>query len=196
MTESLLERKRSVGARSLRGIVAAALAVLLIVPVAAQAERIKDLEPRSGVRSSQLAGYGPVVGLDGTGDQTTQSPFTVQSIRAMLSAQGVTIPSNVNLQLKNVAAVMVTAELPPFAKPGQTIDVTVSSLGNAKSLRGGTLLMTPLKGANGTARSMPWRRAACWSAASARKAVTAPGLLSTCPLPAPSPTALPSSARC
>ena len=143
MTESLLERKRSVGARSLRGIVAAALAVLLIVPVAAQAERIKDLVSISGVRSNQLVGYGLVVGLDGTGDQTTQSPFT-----------GVTIPSNVNLQLKNVAAVMVTAELPPFAKPGQTIDVTVSSLGNAKSLRGGTLLMTPLKGADGEIYAM------------------------------------------
>src|SRR5690606_174005 len=154
MTESLLERKRSVGARSLRGIVAAALAVLLIVPVAAQAERIKDLVSVSGVRSNQLVGYGLVVGLDGTGDQTTQTPFTVQSIRAMLAAQGVTIPSNVNLQLRNVAAVMVTAELPPFAKQGQTIDVTVSSLANAKSLRGGTLLMTPLKGADGEIYAM------------------------------------------
>lgn len=101
------------------------------------AERIKDIASINGVRSNQLVGYGLVVGLDGSGDQTTQTPFTVQSVKSMLAKLGVSLPANVNLQLKNVAAVMVHAELPPFAKPGQTIDVTVSSLGNAKSLRGG-----------------------------------------------------------
>lgn len=115
----------------------------------AAAERIKDLASVAGVRSNQLVGYGLVVGLDGTGDQTSQTPFTVQSLRNMLAQYGITLPPNVNPQLKNVAAVMVHASLPPFAKPGQTIDVTVSSLGNAKSLRGGSLLMTPLKGADG-----------------------------------------------
>lgn len=122
-------------------------ALALALPV--QAERIKDLAGIAGVRDNQLIGYGLVVGLDGTGDQTTQTPFTVQSLRSMLSQLGVTLPEGVNLQLKNVAAVMVHATLPPFAKPGQTIDVTVSSLGNAKSLRGGSLLMTPLKGVDG-----------------------------------------------
>lgn len=112
-------------------------------------ERIKDLADVSGVRDNQLVGYGLVVGLDGTGDQTTQTPFTVQSLKNMLGQLGVTIPAGVNPQLKNVAAVMVTADLLPFAKPGQRMDVTVSSMGNAKGLRGGTLLMTPLKGADG-----------------------------------------------
>ena len=102
-----------------------------------------------GVRSNQLTGYGLVVGLDGTGDQTTQTPFTTQSLIAMLQQLGVTVPPGTSMQLKNVAAVMVTAQLPPFAQPGQTIDVNVSSLGNAKSLRGGTLIATPLKGADG-----------------------------------------------
>nr|WP_127476401.1 flagellar basal body P-ring protein FlgI [Sulfurivermis fontis] len=127
----------------------AILALTLLLPVAAQAERIKDLAAVAGVRSNQLIGYGLVVGLDGTGDQTSQTPFTVQSLKSMLAQLGITVPANVNPQLKNVAAVMVSAELPPFAKPGQTIDITVSSIGNAKSLRGGTLLMTPLKGADG-----------------------------------------------
>ena len=113
------------------------------------AERIKDIASINGVRSNQLVGYGLVVGLDGSGDQTTQTPFTVQSVKSMLAKLGVSLPANVNLQLENVAAVMVHAELPPFAKPGQTIDVTVSSLGNAESLRGGSLLMMPLKGADG-----------------------------------------------
>ncbi|MEM7432319.1 MAG: flagellar basal body P-ring protein FlgI [Pseudomonadota bacterium] len=113
------------------------------------AERVKDLASVAGVRKNQLAGYGLVVGLDGTGDQTTQTPFTVQSIVNMLTQFGVTIPPGVSLQLKNVAAVTVTAELPPFVKPGQTIDVTVGSIGNAKSLRGGVLLMAPLRGADG-----------------------------------------------
>lgn len=114
-----------------------------------QAERIKDLASVQGVRPNQLAGYGLIVGLDGTGDQTTQTPFTVQSITTMLGQMGVNLPPGTNLQLKNVAAVMVTASLPAFANPGQLLDVTVSSMGNAKSLRGGTLLFTPLKGADG-----------------------------------------------
>ena len=101
-----------------------------------------------GVRNNQLVGYGLVVGLDGTGDQTTQTPFTTQSLLSMLNQLGVTLPPGINLQLKNIAAVMVTATLPPFARQGQQIDVTVSSLGNAKSLRGGTLLLTPLRGAD------------------------------------------------
>jgi flagellar P-ring protein precursor FlgI len=113
------------------------------------AERVKDLANVAGVRNNQLAGYGLVVGLNGTGDQTTQTPFTVQSIVNMLTQFGITIPPGVSLQLKNVAAVTVQAELPPFAKPGQTIDVTVASIGNAKSLRGGSLIMAPLRGADG-----------------------------------------------
>jgi flagellar P-ring protein precursor FlgI len=116
---------------------------------AAHAERIKDLASVAGVRANQLVGYGLVVGLDGTGDQTTQAPFTIQSIENMLQRFGVTIPPNTNPQLKNVAAVTVTAELPPFVKPGQTIDVTVGTIGNAASLRGGNLIMTPLRGADG-----------------------------------------------
>lgn len=115
----------------------------------ASAERVKDIASVAGVRSNQLVGYGLVVGLDGTGDQTSQAPFTIQSIRNMLANFGVTIPANVNPQLKNVAAVTVTAELPAFSKPGQTIDVTVNSMGNAQSLRGGSLLMAPLRGIDG-----------------------------------------------
>jgi flagellar P-ring protein precursor FlgI len=120
----------------------------------ANAERIKDLSTVQGVRMNQLIGYGLVVGLDGSGDQTTQTPFTVQSLTNMLSQLGVQLPPGTNLQLRNVAAVMLTTNLPPFAMPGQQIDVTVSSLGNAKSLRGGTLLMTPLKGADGQIYAM------------------------------------------
>jgi flagellar P-ring protein FlgI len=121
----------------------------LALAMGAGAERIKDLASIQGVRGNPLIGYGIVVGLDGSGDQTTQTPFTVQSIVSMLTQLGVNLPPGTNLQLKNVAAVVVTASLPAFAKPGQAIDVTVSSIGNAKSLRGGTLLMTPLKGADG-----------------------------------------------
>ena len=130
------------------------LALLVVTPVTASAERIKDLASIQGVRENQLLGYGLVAGLDSSGDMTTQTPFTVQSIISMLTQMGVSLPSNTTLQLKNVAAVMVTATLPPFARPGQTIDVTVSSMGNAKSLRGGTLLMTPLKGADGQVYAM------------------------------------------
>ncbi|WP_454872791.1 flagellar basal body P-ring protein FlgI [Paraburkholderia xenovorans] len=143
---------------------AAALLVLACaaLPVAtpAHAERLKDLVQIQGVRDNPLIGYGLVVGLDGTGDQTTQTPFTTQTLANMLANLGISINNQAagstnqqsslsNIQLKNVAAVMVTAVLPPFARPGEAIDVTVSSLGNAKSLRGGTLLLTPLKGADG-----------------------------------------------
>ncbi|MFL9959916.1 flagellar basal body P-ring protein FlgI [Paraburkholderia sediminicola] len=133
-----------------------------VLPAAtpAHAERLKDLAQIQGVRDNPLIGYGLVVGLDGTGDQTTQTPFTTQTLANMLANLGISINNQAagssnsqsslsNIQLKNVAAVMVTAVLPPFARPGEAIDVTVSSLGNAKSLRGGTLLLTPLKGADG-----------------------------------------------
>ena len=120
--------------------------VLTLVATFAQAERIRDLTSVQGVRGNSLIGYGLVVGLDGTGDQTTQTPFTTQSLNNMLSQMGITVPTGTNMQLKNVAAVMVTANYPAFARQGQGIDVVVSSMGNAKSLRGGTLLMTPLKG--------------------------------------------------
>ncbi len=126
-----------------------------LLPLAtAHAERVKDLAAIAGVRENQLVGYGLVVGLDGTGDQTSQTPFTVQTVRNMLLQMGVTTPEGANPQLKNVAAVMVHAMLPPFAKPGNTIDITVSSMGNAKSLRGGSLIMTPLKGADGSIYAM------------------------------------------
>lgn len=120
--------------------------VMTCVGFSAHAERIRDLTSVEGVRENALIGYGLVVGLDGTGDQTMQTPFTTQSLNNMLSQLGITVPAGTNMQLKNVAAVMVTAKLPPFGRTGQSIDVVVSSLGNAKSLRGGTLLMTPLKG--------------------------------------------------
>ena len=123
--------------------------ILALLSVSAAAERIKDLASVQGVRNNQLVGYGLVFGLDGTGDQTTQTPFTTQSIINMLAQLGTTLATTQSLQLKNVAAVMVTASLPPFSRIGQQIDVTVSSMGNAKSLRGGTLVMTPLKGADG-----------------------------------------------
>lgn len=131
-------------------LVLAGLGVLFTAaPFAVQAERVKDLASIQGVRANQLIGYGLVVGLDGSGDQVRQTPFTQQSLTNMLSQLGITVPQGTNMQVKNVAAVMVTARLPAFARPGQTVDVVVSSMGNAKSLRGGTLLMTPLKGANG-----------------------------------------------
>lgn len=125
------------------------LVLLLACALPAHAERIKDLAQVGGVRGNALVGYGLVVGLDGSGDRTSQAPFTVQSLKNLLGELGVNVPANVNPQLKNVAAVAIHAELPPFAKPGQTIDITVSSVGNAVSLRGGSLLMAPLKGADG-----------------------------------------------
>lgn len=140
---------------AMRGVVralvlASASTALLSLSVApAHAERVRDLATVQGVRDNPLIGYGLVVGLDGTGDQTMQTPFTTQSLSSMLTQLGVTVPAGTSMQLRNVAAVMVTAALPSFARPGQTIDITVSSLGTAKSLRGGTLIMTPLKGADG-----------------------------------------------
>ena len=125
------------------------LASLVLAAACAQAtERIRDLASVSGVRVNQLIGYGVVVGLDGSGDATNQVQFTGQSVQALLAQFGVTLPPGVTPQMKNVAAVMVTAALPAFAQPGQQIDITVSSLGNARSLRGGTLLLTPLRGAD------------------------------------------------
>jgi flagellar P-ring protein precursor FlgI len=125
------------------------LAMALFAALPAHADKVRDLVQVGGVRSNQLIGYGLVVGLDGSGDQTTQAPFTTQSLENMLQQFGITVPPNARPQLKNAAAVVVTADLPPFAKPGQTIDVTVASIGNAKSIRGGQLLMAPLKGADG-----------------------------------------------
>ncbi len=144
--------------RRLRLLVLAAWALAstaLWWPLPAQAiKRIKEVASVQGVRSNALVGYGLVVGLDGTGDQTTQAPFTGQSVNAMLQQMGVTIPPGTSMQLKNVAAVMVTTQLPAFAQPGQTLDIAVSSVGNAKSLRGGTLIATPLKGADGQIYAM------------------------------------------
>jgi len=111
------------------------------------ADRIKDIAKVQGVRSNQLFGYGLVVGLSGSGDGN--APHTVQSLRGMLSRLGVNIPQGVSLQSKNVAAVTIHTELPAFAKPGQTLDITISSIGNARSLRGGSLLVSPLKGVDG-----------------------------------------------
>jgi len=119
---------------------------LMISATLVQADRIKDLTSVAGVRSNQLVGYGLVVGLDGTGDKTS---FTSQTFRNMLNNFGVVIPPTVDPKSKNIAAVAIHAELPPFAKPGQTIDITVSAIGDASSLRGGSLLMSPLKGADG-----------------------------------------------
>ena len=130
-------------------VVAALLLCAFAAAPLAATERIKDLAQVEGVRGNPLIGYGLVVGLDGTGDRAAQSQFTIQSLRNMLDELGVTIPPNINPQTKNVAAVAIHAELPPFARPGQAIDVTVSSISNAVSLRGGALLMAPLKGADG-----------------------------------------------
>lgn len=123
--------------------------IALLLAGAAQAERLKDLASIQGVRTNQLIGYGLVVGLNGTGDQTTQTPFTVQTFNNMMAQFGIKVPQGGNVQLKNVAAVSIHADLPAFAQPGQTLDITISSIGNAKSLRGGSLLMAPLKGIDG-----------------------------------------------
>ncbi|MBI5042226.1 MAG: flagellar basal body P-ring protein FlgI [Gammaproteobacteria bacterium] len=125
------------------------MGLLAVSSNAVFADRVKDLAAVAGVRDNQLVGYGLIVGLNGTGDQTSQTPFTVQSLKNMLNQFGISVPPNVKPQLKNVAAVSLSATLPAFAKPGQKIDITASSIGNAKSLRGGTLLMAPLRGADG-----------------------------------------------
>ncbi|CAN5294761.1 flagellar basal body P-ring protein FlgI [soil metagenome] len=121
----------------------------LLFAAAAPAARIKEIAAVQGVRSNPLTGYGLIVGLDGTGDQTTQAPFTGQSLAAMLQQFGVILPQGVTMQPRNVAAVMVTTQLPAFAQPGQQLDINVSSIGNSKSLRGGTLIATPLRGTDG-----------------------------------------------
>lgn len=150
-----MHRKQPMGYSSLTRLFALLCAFALALACGvAHAERVQDLATVAGVRSNQLVGYGLVVGLDGTGDQTTQTPFTIISIENMLAKFGVQVPANSNPQLKNVAAVTVHATLPPFSKPGQTIDVTVSSIGNASSLRGGSLIMTPLRGADGQVYAM------------------------------------------
>ncbi len=133
----------------------ALLAALLAAHSPAPAtERVRDLAGIAGVRANQLIGYGVVVGLDGSGDATGQVQFTGQSVQSLLSQFGVTLPPGVTPQMRNVAAVMVTAQLPAFAQPGQVIDITVSSLGDARSLRGGTLLLTPLRGADSQVYAM------------------------------------------
>lgn len=119
---------------------------LLLIATQAHAARIKDVSQVAGVRSNQLVGYGLVTGLPGTGEST---PFTDQSFNAMLQNFGIQLPPGTKPKTKNVAAVIVTAELPPFSKQGQAVDVTVSSIGSAKSLRGGTLMQTFLKGLDG-----------------------------------------------
>jgi flagellar P-ring protein precursor FlgI len=151
MNDAVIERLL----RAAIWLTAVAASAALWWPAGAHASaRIKEVASVQGVRSNQLVGYGLVVGLDGTGDQSQGAPFTAQSLAAMLQQMGVAVPPGVQLQAKNVAAVMVTAALPPFAQPGQAIDVNVSSMGNAKSLRGGMLIATPLKGADGQIYAM------------------------------------------
>lgn len=128
----------------------ALLALLATTP--ASADRIKDLGGFQGIRSNQLTGYGVVVGLPGTGDDNLE--YTVQSVKAVASRFGLQLPASANPGLKNAAVVLITAELPAFAKPGQRIDITVASMGKAKSLRGGSLVMTPLLGADGQVYAM------------------------------------------
>ena len=127
------------------------LVVLLGAASVSHAMRIKEVATIEGVRSNQLTGFGLIVGLDGTGDQTTQMPYTTQGLANYLQQLGITLTATTlaQLQMKNVAAVLVTAQLPAFARPGQLLDVNVSSVGNAKSLKGGTLIASPLKGADG-----------------------------------------------
>ena len=131
--------------RARLALVSVLLLSLSFTVQAAQTSRLKDITSVEGVRSNQLIGYGLVVGLDGTGDN---APFTNQTFANMMNQFGITLPPGINPKSKNVAAVTISAELPPFAKPGQSIDITVSSIGNSESLRGGTLLMTPLRGAD------------------------------------------------
>jgi flagellar P-ring protein precursor FlgI len=135
--------------KSIAIVLSLLVAQMTLLAAGASAERIKDLADIAGIRSNKLLGYGLVVGLDGTGDKSSQSPFTTQSFNSMVKQFGITIPPGTRYNLKNVAAVMVSAELPAFAKPGSKLDITVSSIGDSKSLRGGTLLMTPLKALDG-----------------------------------------------
>ena len=133
--------------RILTGLLAIFLLGALVLPTAAKAARIKDIAGLEGVRDNQLVGYGLVVGLNGTGDSAS-TEFTIQSLVNMMENMGLTVDRS-KVKVDNVAAVIVTAQLPPFAKTGTTIDVLVSSLGDADSLAGGTLLMAPLKGPDG-----------------------------------------------
>ncbi|HVI98164.1 MAG TPA: flagellar basal body P-ring protein FlgI [Sphingomonas sp.] len=133
-----------------RTLLACLAALLLAQP--AHADRIKDLGNFQGIRTNQLTGYGIVVGLPGSGDDNLE--YTIQSMKSVASRFGLQLPPGVNPALKNAAVVMVTAELPAFAKPGQKLDITVSSMGKAKSLRGGALIMTPLYGADGQIYAM------------------------------------------
>jgi len=158
MKTELLSMSTALSIRRVQAVRRLWLGVLLVLLAAllwparsalAQGIRVKEIASVQGVRSNQLTGYGLVVGLDGTGDQTTQMPYTAQSLNNQLQQLGLSLPPGANMQLKNVAAVMVTGQLPAFAQPGQMMDVTVSSIGNSKSLRGGTLITTPLKGADG-----------------------------------------------
>ncbi len=128
------------------------LTLFALVPSIAHAERIRDLGAFQGVRTNQLTGYGVVVGLQGTGDDNLE--YLTQAMRGVSGRMGVQLPAGVSPGLKNAAAVMITADLPAFAKPGQRIDVTVSTIGKAKSLRGGTLIMAPLTGADGQIYAM------------------------------------------
>lgn len=128
------------------------IALTMLVAAPAQAERVRDLGTFDGVRPNQLTGYGIVVGLDGTGDDNFE--YVTQAMRGVSGRLGLTLPPGVSPGLKNAAAVIITAELPPFAKPGQTIDVTVSTIGRADSLRGGSLVLSPLYGADGQIYAM------------------------------------------
>jgi flagellar P-ring protein FlgI len=133
-------------------LIAAMAFALCVASAPAQAERIKDLGTFQGVRPNQLTGYGIVVGLAGTGDDSLD--YSTQGMKGVVSRFGLTLPPGVNPALKNAAAVLITADLPAFAKPGQRLDITVSALGKAKSLRGGTLIMSPLRGADGQIYAM------------------------------------------
>lgn len=134
------------------GMLALALLLPVTAPTAAHAERIRDLGAFQGVRANQLTGYGIVVGLDGTGDDNLE--YLTEAMRGVSGRLGLTLPSGVSPGLKNAAAVIITAELPAFAKPGQTIDITVSTMGRARSLRGGSLILSPLQGADGEIYAM------------------------------------------
>ena len=149
--EAMKASSHSLTPRSLRILWPLLVMAMLSAAWPAHALRVKEVAAVQGVRSNQLTGYGLVVGLDGTGDQTTQMPYTTQAMQNYLQNMGISLPPGAagQLQMKNVAAVIVTAQLPAFAQPGQMIDVNVSSMGNSKSLKGGMLMVTPLRGADG-----------------------------------------------
>ena len=149
--EAMKASSHSLTPRSLRILWPLLVMAMLSVAWPAHALRVKEVAAVQGVRSNQLTGYGLVVGLDGTGDQTTQMPYTTQAMQNYLQNMGISLPPGAagQLQMKNVAAVIVTAQLPAFAQPGQMLDVNVSSMGNSKSLKGGMLMVTPLRGADG-----------------------------------------------